>query len=668
MSARLALPLLLLAACTPPGPVPIAPVEPGPGPDIAPPQASVADVLDLRTTPQLGERYPTAMFDLGAWHGFALPARDEDAGAFMGPLLLGPGWVGPSMARFDLDGPLQLEEAQSLPGRLVQRLRREDGVSVELVLAFASDHTAFVRAKIHNPTAEPRSVTPRFHGSVFTEAEVARTLRADAQTVSVDIGDQGTLALRTSFGTRPATTAGDYSWAAQTTQLEPGSETTAVLAVGWWPTPQEPDPRVFAQALTAPQTLLQANEDRWSALVDRATRDGEVAGDDARVAIKALQTLVSNWRAPRGNLRDHGLFPSYASQGFHGLWSWDSWKHAVAFAPLDGALAQAQLRALFARQNERGMIPDVVYADPAEDNWRDTKPPLSAWAVWSVYGHTQDRAFLAEMAPKLERYHAWWYADRDHDRDGLCEYGSTDGTLVAAAWESGMDNAVRFDGAVMVKNGEGAFSMDRESVDLNAYLFAEKRFLADIADTLGQPERAAAHRQAAATLATQIRETFFDADAGWFRDRRFDGTWAGGEGPEGWTPLLVGVATPAQAEAAHARLVDPAQFATIAPFPTLSAANAEFEPQRGYWRGPVWLDQAHFALDGLRRYGYGDDADRLQEQLFANLAGLRADGPIHETYDPTTGHAQNVPHFSWSSAHILLMLWGEPLMPHATHE
>jgi hypothetical protein len=25
-----------------------------------------------------------------------------------------------------------------------------------------------------------------------------------------------------------------------------------------------------------------------------------------------------------------------------------------------------------------------------------------------------------------------------------------------------------------------------------------------------------------------------------------------------------------------------------------------------------------------------------------------------------------VPHFSWSSAHILLMLWGEPLMPHTT--
>ena len=61
----------------------------------------------------------------------------------------------------------------------------------------------------------------------------------------------------------------------------------------------------------------------------------------------------------------------------------------------------------------------------------------------------------------------------DHDRDGLCEYGSTDGTLIAAAWESGMDNAIRFDSTKMLKNNDYAWSMDQESVDLNAYLYAE---------------------------------------------------------------------------------------------------------------------------------------------------------------------------------------------------
>ena len=48
--------------------------------------------------------------------------------------------------------------------------------------------------------------------------------------------------------------------------------------------------------------------------------------------------------------------------------------------------------------------------------------------------------------------HQWWYAERDHDHNGICEYGSTDGTLIAAAWESGMDNGVRFDDTRMLKN------------------------------------------------------------------------------------------------------------------------------------------------------------------------------------------------------------------------
>lgn len=40
--------------------------------------------------------------------------------------------------------------------------------------------------------------------------------------------------------------------------------------------------------------------------------------------------------------------------------------------------------------------------------------------------------------------------------------------------ESGMDNAVRFDEAVLMKNNDKAWSLNQESVDLNAYLYAEK--------------------------------------------------------------------------------------------------------------------------------------------------------------------------------------------------
>ena len=77
----------------------------------------------------------------------------------------------------------------------------------------------------------------------------------------------------------------------------------------------------------------------------------------------------------------------------------------------------------------------------------------------------QEQSVLGRIFDKLYRFHQWWYAERDHDHNGICEYGSTDGTLIAAAWESGMDNGVRFDDTRMLKNEmEKAWSMDQENI------------------------------------------------------------------------------------------------------------------------------------------------------------------------------------------------------------
>ena len=44
-----------------------------------------------------------------------------------------------------------------------------------------------------------------------------------------------------------------------------------------------------------------------------------------------------------------------------------------------------------------------------------------------------------------------------------------------------MDNAIRFDRSSMVSNGVGAWSLNQESVDLNAYLAYEYRLLKELA-------------------------------------------------------------------------------------------------------------------------------------------------------------------------------------------
>jgi putative isomerase len=83
--------------------------------------------------------------------------------------------------------------------------------------------------------------------------------------------------------------------------------------------------------------------------------------------------------------------------------------------------------------------------------------------------------FLKQVYPYIVSFHNWWYTERDHNNNGLCEYGSTDGNLIVncynaknilcqsigrlqtAKWESGMDNSARFDNAKIVQNSPSAY-------------------------------------------------------------------------------------------------------------------------------------------------------------------------------------------------------------------
>ena len=69
------------------------------------------------------------------------------------------------------------------------------------------------------------------------------------------------------------------------------------------------------------------------------------------------------------------------------------------------------------------------------------------------------------------------------------------------------------------------------------------------------------------------------------------------------------------------------------------------------------MDQAYFALVGMHSYGYVEEANRLQDKIFKNAEGLLLPMmPLRENYDPRDGKGLNAKHFSWSAAHLLLLL------------
>ena len=397
------------------------------------------------------------------------------------------------------------------------------------------------------------------------------------------------------------------------------------------------------------QKGLIENEKRWDGYLTKILRK-DMKPEYDRIAVKAVVTLISNWRTHRGGLLHEGIVPSHAVGYFVGFWAWDSWRFSAALAKFNPELAKNNIRAMFDYQLPDGMIIDCIYTDPSENNARDSKPPLICWAVDEIFTHTNDTAFVREMYPQLLSYYKWWYTKRDHNKNGMCEFGSTDGTLEAAAWESGMDNAIRFDDAKMLKNSpfEDAWSADQESVDLNAYLALESKLLKKFSNILGVAFDAPDY-------SNQVADYFFDTENNFFFDRRLaDGSFINEYGCEAYTPLWTNVASPEQVAKMLPVLQDTSKFSTYIPFPTIAADNPKYNP-KGYWRGPIWLDQTYFAIRGLRNYGYNKLADEYTLQVFDRLQGLKEDAPIHENYGTHNGERLKAPHFSWSASHLLML-------------
>lgn len=521
-----------------------------PGPVPAATWSHFPDVLDLSQTPCCAdEPAPGCLFDCGAWHGYAIPA-DGTAVGFAGPYLTEPGrWLSRSIARFapvdaTTGSPLLPPQPAVMtrtvyPGLL--RLSTEtDRTTVRLELFFASAATALVRAEVTNRSASPLAVIWRWEGGILDAA--ARLETGDAGIRAVWDAYAGALHVVLPDATAWRVTGGGSTgyradFPAPTVIAPGGTAATALALVLVWP-PSGGDPELAAAdaALADTGAAFACNRERWQGYLDRALGgDAPLLGRDSarRLAVKAVMTLVNNWRAPAGALRHDGVIPSGAVGYFNGFWAWDSWKHAAALVEFAPELARSQIRAMLERQNEAGMVADCVFADSSQDNWLNTKPPLAAWAVAAVYAATGDREFVREVYPRLWRYHRWWYAQRDRDRDGLCEYGSTCDDLTAAKWESGMDNAARFDDARVVAHGPGAWTLDQASADLNAYLYAEKRCLARLARLIGRRGDADRLAGEAGRLRRLIRSRMFDEAAGLFADIRLaDGAFVRASGPE----------------------------------------------------------------------------------------------------------------------------------------
>ena len=637
---------------------------------------SYPDILNIKGTISVPQQYGVSSFsDLGSWHSFSL-IKDDDKkqiGSFVGPYLMRQQqsfWLSSSFIGLQIkdvkDGSVwDLSQAKNVsnifyPGLLKQSFE-VNGIEVDIYLFNVNERSTLITADLIN-TGPERELQLGWKGHVFADA--IKSFDAKNKSVQVSINDAEIAQV---LFNSDEISIDDSTYDVHETPVKIGKGNKRTISAVFSYTFNNSELKKYTsinkEAIQDTEALFAKNEERWNGYIQTLMKGSDDALLDIntydKLGVKALLTLMHNWRSAAGDIFHQGIVPSYAAPYFQGLWAWDSWKHAVAIAPFEGELAKDQIRAMFDYQDEAGMIADCFFRDLSIEgvNWRNSKAPLSGWSIYEVYKQTQDIEFLRELYPKLLKYHEWWYINRDHDKNGLCEYGSTDGSRIAAAWESGMDNAVRFDDAIIVENGEGSYSINQESVDLNAYLVQEKRIIQKIARVLGDVENEEKFGKEASDLTKMIQDVMYCPEDGYYYDVELKSQKKiQVQGPEGWATLYNRVATAEQAKEVVKVIMDSKRFNTPMPFPTLSAAHEKFNPEKGYWRGPVWLDQAYFGIVGMNNYGFETEARQMAQKMVERAKGLaHTQEPIRENYHPLTKEGLNAEHFSWSAAHILML-------------
>ncbi|HEV2315841.1 MAG TPA: trehalase family glycosidase [Candidatus Acidoferrales bacterium] len=196
-------------------------------------------------------------------------------------------------------------------------------------------------------------------------------------------------------------------------------------------------------------------------------------------------------------------------------------------------------------------------------------------------------------------------------------------------------------------------------VCLNSLLYKTELDLAEISSLLGKKSEAKEWRQKAEQRRANIDKYLWDAKTGLFYDYNFQTrTRSSYDFLTTFYPLWAGLATKEQAKAVAAKISlfeQPGGLAT-----SRNDSGAQWDYPYG------WAPLQLLAVEGLRRYGYAADADRISVKFLSMiLADFESEKHIREKYDVVTresvthiraGYVTNQIGFGWTNGVFLELL------------
>jgi alpha,alpha-trehalase len=318
-----------------------------------------------------------------------------------------------------------------------------------------------------------------------------------------------------------------------------------------------------------------------------------------------------------------------------------------------------------------------------------SQPPFLAEMVWNVYTRTHDRKWLADALPAVENYNKFWNSGKHFTETGLARYydsgeGPAPEVLSGERTASGLthydllkqyfqthevtdyDLAEYYDKATgnvtplfykgdrsMRESGFdpsnrfGPFNLDiihYDPVCLNSLLYMTEMQIAEIHDALGKKD-GKEYRDAAQLRAQRINHEMWSAEDGLYFDYNFE-TRKVRKYPFLTTfyPLWAGIASKEQAAAVRNNLK---LFERDGGLQTSTYVSGN------QWDSPFgWAPLQMIAVEGLRRYGYKEDADRISLKFLSMVVRqFLVKGFIVEKYDvvrPGADVSSNI-HFGYST-------------------
>ena len=222
--------------------------------------------------------------------------------------------------------------------------------------------------------------------------------------------------------------------------------------------------------------------------------------------------------------------------------------------------------------------------------------------------------------------------------------------------ESGFDISFRF----------GAYSSATHHyapVCLNSLLYKMEKDMEQISELLGKRDDAKQWNARAEARKKNIQQHLWNGEQGMFFDYDFvDRKQSTYRYLTTYYPLWAGLATPEQAKAVEKNLPVFEQAGGLAMSPEHSGAQWDYP----YGWAPVQL----LAIEGLRRYGFNADADRLSTKFLSTaIENFQRDGTIREKYNVVTrssesqvevGYQANVIGFGWTNGAFEELLHAVP--------